>query len=525
MLKEGREKREKIILIMVSLLAVFAIVKVLFHSIHYELGHTYTADAPLYWAVGRGILNGIKPYTGLYEVKPVGVFLISALSFKLTNDTIICNVFSVAALIVIGILPMIYAVEFSCKHKEKGVFHSVAVIVFTALSGILLMLYCEIRSGQFQVESMGAAWIGLYYWVILHISCKCISDFKKPSQIIWLLLAALFVMCGVMMKEPFVLLAFFGGLLLVENWKEFVGRIVIPLGLGGMVGFGIMIAEGWLNGYLNVYVRNMFQNHISVTGSPIIRGFRILWLAKDMRNVSDLFLALIILLIIINILPNKECSKKRNMYHIVRMLVLIYIASFAVGLGGQYFNHHYIFAAPFYLLILFIGSRKLYDYSGEYLARQTVAVILSILVVCVGAASNLPFAGEYEGKYKVIKEHAAYVDSLLDYYGEDTYQYLGFNGENVFFGLTKHSPLGPCFAQYEYDFETEDSWFSKKLLEEMNSANIVIFSYLNVPAINAQVKQILDTDFTTTPANSYTEKPVASDFKYTVYFRKSVYGQ
>lgn len=95
----------------------------------------------------------------------------------------------------------------------------------------------------------------------------------------------------------------------------------------------------------------------------------------------------------------------------------------------------------------------------------------------------------------------------------------------MFFGLTKHSPLGPCFAQYEYDFETEDSWFSKKLLEEMNSANIVIFSYLNVPAINEQVQQILDTDFTTTPVNSYTEKPVPSDFKYTVYFRKSVYGQ
>ena len=52
-------------------LAVFLIILVLFtgrilsRCFSYELNHAYTADAPLYWTVGRGILNGIKPYSGL----------------------------------------------------------------------------------------------------------------------------------------------------------------------------------------------------------------------------------------------------------------------------------------------------------------------------------------------------------------------------------------------------------------------------------------------------------------------------
>jgi len=39
-------------------------------------------DTPIYYALGRGLLNGIAPWTGLWETKPPGVFLASAISFK-----------------------------------------------------------------------------------------------------------------------------------------------------------------------------------------------------------------------------------------------------------------------------------------------------------------------------------------------------------------------------------------------------------------------------------------------------------
>jgi len=52
--------------------------------INCELSGAYQLwDSPAYYAVGRGILNGIAPWSGLLEIKPPGIFLVSAISFKI----------------------------------------------------------------------------------------------------------------------------------------------------------------------------------------------------------------------------------------------------------------------------------------------------------------------------------------------------------------------------------------------------------------------------------------------------------
>ena len=84
------------ILILLMTIASFVMVAFVFRRIaSYELHHAYNWDSPLYWTVGRGMLNGLKPYTDLFENKPLGMFLISAFSFRLTDDTIICNIIGV----------------------------------------------------------------------------------------------------------------------------------------------------------------------------------------------------------------------------------------------------------------------------------------------------------------------------------------------------------------------------------------------------------------------------------------------
>jgi hypothetical protein len=48
----------------------------------YELSGVFNAyDTPIFWTVGKGIVNGTSPYTGLFEIKPPGIFILSALSF------------------------------------------------------------------------------------------------------------------------------------------------------------------------------------------------------------------------------------------------------------------------------------------------------------------------------------------------------------------------------------------------------------------------------------------------------------
>ena len=59
---DSSQKKKKLIVVLISaafLLASLVIAFLIFKDVFsYELKHAYTADSPLYWTVGRGILNG-----------------------------------------------------------------------------------------------------------------------------------------------------------------------------------------------------------------------------------------------------------------------------------------------------------------------------------------------------------------------------------------------------------------------------------------------------------------------------------
>src|SRR2546422_741744 len=57
----------------------------LIRRVQLELLGAVQPDAYLYFTVGRGILNGLLPYKDLFETKPPGMFLLSALSLWITN--------------------------------------------------------------------------------------------------------------------------------------------------------------------------------------------------------------------------------------------------------------------------------------------------------------------------------------------------------------------------------------------------------------------------------------------------------
>ena len=105
-------------LLVFIVLAVYFMIRFFYSVITYELSHAYTADAPLYWAVGRGMLNGLKPYSEMYENKPIGVFFLSALSFYFTDSTILCNWISILAVIIIAFVPSLNIYN----HLKKDIF-------------------------------------------------------------------------------------------------------------------------------------------------------------------------------------------------------------------------------------------------------------------------------------------------------------------------------------------------------------------------------------------------------------------
>ncbi len=114
----------------------------------YELSGVFNAyDTNIYWAVGRGIVNGIPPYAGLFEIKPPGIFVLSALSFYFFDSPILTHIAQVFVLLIIAIIPLLAYILHS---KEKSMFG----VAFSVLLGMLLALYCDERSGQVEAEPL-----------------------------------------------------------------------------------------------------------------------------------------------------------------------------------------------------------------------------------------------------------------------------------------------------------------------------------------------------------------------------------
>jgi hypothetical protein len=155
---------DNLYLLVFMLFAMCVMIRVFYGVITYELSHAYTADAPLYWAVGRGMLNGLTPYSEMYENKPIGVFLLSAISFYFTDSTILCNWISILAVLIIAFVPSLNIydnmkkelLKYNKDNKAKCIygFFCFWMILFCST---MLAIYAEERSGGFQVEAIGTA--------------------------------------------------------------------------------------------------------------------------------------------------------------------------------------------------------------------------------------------------------------------------------------------------------------------------------------------------------------------------------
>ncbi|MDD2392576.1 MAG: hypothetical protein PHV88_00780 [Eubacteriales bacterium] len=481
-----------------------------------ELQYSFTWDNPIYWTVGRGYLNGLKPYADLFETKPPGIFLLSAFSFIVNGDVFIGNIFSFICLVIIGSVPLMSAILIYRNRKAES-FEKALMYTCAGAFGACVMLYSQIRSGQMQVEALGAAFICLYVLVVFNID----TDKAKPySPAIFL--AALFVMGGVMFKEPFLLVALASVLFFTKTIKDFVYKLVLPILYGGVLGIVVMTFTGTLGPYITIYLPHMTGNHVSIHGSPFRRGFDIRRILDDLGKFSGglqvmiIIIVLVSVIIILNRTGNDLSSRRRLVFSVidfVKVVLIVYLVSFSVGLGGQYYNHHYVFAVPFYIAAFIFIVKEI---------ESRLKVIIGVLLIISSSVFYLLPDYQYDQNvldaYPVIKQQAEYVDGLLEHYETDRYQYLGFNG-NRFYGLTEHSPLGPVFIQDPNNFKEDDTWFTRNLRQQMEEAQILIVEKLNAPVMNDELSRMITEDFTLEPWDDTYNEDVPEDFEYTIYYR------
>jgi hypothetical protein len=461
--------------------------------IKYEFTGVYTWDTTIYWAVGRGIVNGIAPWSGLFETKPPGIFLLSAISFKIFNSPIFTNLFQIFVLILTAAIPVI-------AYFSQSNYRSVSKLALSLLAGLMLALYSAERSGEVQVESFGAA------FGCIAVFAMAMPNFEK-RKILGISLAVIGILGACGFKEPFLFSLFGVSLILCKNIKEWAWRFVLPLAIAVVVGILILLICGWLDDFLH-YLGFMSSAHIFRYGSPLRRAVEFHRLYNDMNAFSwGLAIAVFALLFLPFVLVFTKSNENTLFIRIIFFGIAFFLSSYSVGLGGQFYNHHHVFALPFYMALILL---LLENWNEENIVVDKLGLVSFVFfAVATLNLPNLNLDKRSENLSNYAKEPmlvAAYLDLKMDELGVDRYAFVGSNGPEIY-GWTKHSPSGPYFFQY-------DDWFRvipgyrDSIISSIENSSVVVVAHI-WGEIAPQANQILREQFT--------EQQIK---RYRVYFRK-----
>jgi hypothetical protein len=378
------------------------------------------------------------------------------------------------------------------------------------LAGLLLALYSAERSGEFQVESFGAA------FACIAVFAMATPNFEK-RKLLWISLAAMGILGACGFKEPFLFPLLGVSLIFCKDIKDWLYRFALPLAIAVSFGFIFLLVCGWLDGFLH-YFEFMFSTR---HGSSLLRAMELHRIYNDLNSFSRGFtIAFLILLFLplFKFFQNIKANEETLLAKIVFFGIALILSSYSVGLGGEFFEHHFVFALPFYMALFLL---LLKNWDGENLLVAKLG-LLCLIFFAIGTV-DLPYRFERNiknglnhfhqnfderTKYlndnaKDFKEAAAYLDSKMDELGIDRYVFIGSHipGTQIF-GWTKHSPMGPYFFQ-------PSQWFrigvGDSLISNIKKADAVVLGTM-VRELDPQanyITSILNEQFTKQQVNRF----------------------
>lgn len=494
----------------------------IYMRLSYELHEVYTADNSLYFAVGKGMLHGYAPYRDLYENKPPMVFLISAIAYALAGNFYLVNILCFINIIVLIILP----VFFLWKNKSNRSLLTTWLLSFAILTiSLLLALYGEARSGEGQVELYGATCLAIYFFLAL--STKKEAKFYHPIVIF----SGIFLGLAIMFKEPFAIIALVGSLILFNDKKTFLKRVIWPGIYGIVTALVILLITRSLPYYFTIYLKTMLSNYVDGGESFLVAALNIKRLINDLGSYSLLLPAIIIIIYFYNF-ANMVISliKKPNLVLLVNLIGLIllpFIASYSVSIGGHLYNHHFATPLPLYVLIVLYSSTfRLFPQTvkSTVVDELNFDSLFSLLLVGLGLGS---FAGNNVFNYYqatientiIMKQKARYLDEVLDVLNVDRFLYIGFNGFTPY-AYSTHDPLGPSFAQDPNNFKGEENYFVTGFFDALHEAEVIVYSRNTLGLYYAEAINYIYANFTWVSPHEVLLLTKPSSFNETLFFRQ-----
>ena len=509
--------RLSFILITLIFLLLYSSMPAVITRLSYELEGPFTWDTPMYWAVGRALLEGEILYLEMFENKPPIIFILSAISYSLTNDYYLLNYFSFVIHIFMIFLPILIGIKVKL---------SLPMILMTTSLGIFVSLYSFMNSAYVQIEAFGA------FFSLIYLSFVYLNRNKR--SVIIVLFEGFFLMVATLTKEPFYLVIFAISLVMFKDVKEWIYHFLFPSIVGGILGLLLLLSINSFSSYFLIYLPHMFGEHVDYYGSPFLRGFNILRIFQDLEFHLNNLLSLFLITSLIAVLTHYFVRAKNLVFNhgkqinlFLRYTFAIYLVSFVVGLGGQYYNHHFIFALPFFVGLGLELSIKLSNSFKDYFEKLTakILIIFFSLGISINYLTLPPFNESLPliQLQKNLRIHATFIDDLMRVYQLNSYQFIGFNGPQ-FYGHTKKLPEGPVFFQDPRNFNRLDSWFVEQFIFQLENVDAIVVHSVNLGVIQDYFFDYKESNFFEIDDDALLLVNLVrpSSFNDTIYIRKNL---
>lgn len=449
-------------------------------AIH-ELLRLPQGDAYIFLAVGRGIMNGLRPYVDLFESKPPGIFILAAIASKTSNP--LRAVEAIVATVAIA-LP-IFMVGHYC-YDEKKLRRSLlpAFSAMLSLCGLAVVLLLQ-QTGGFLPA----------YFALGSILLYCFLLFRGKISWVAACFFGVLVCLIALFREPAILGLVAAMVMMISDRRQFLWFGVIPVVFGIVFWTGCISIIGW-DGYTS-YLRDIL--HTRTSGGNIL-----LLSLNPIRFAETIWTAPLAQLFFmgtgIHWIFRYEKDDRRRMTIIMRMLVALFLCNLASKFGAERYSIGYSeYFLPFVFSLMFLSLK------GRMLQAPGIAEWSAVLIFC-SILVLVPFETLFSRSQQTLDPEtlavAQSLDSIMDECGIAQWMHIGPN--TPIYGLTKHSPVGPLFIMDMYFLRDRD--LIKSLPQIAQKADIILrrknATYTIEEGKRAyyfQMQKIMDDHFTDSP--------------------------
>lgn len=235
-----------------------------FWRLSVEFHAPVTGDAFTFLAMGRAILNGYIPYRDLMEIKPPGMFLISALSMYFGDEKIAWAL----QLLVLILTP--FLVIFLCQRFKISALAG-------WIMGVAYFLYIVKAAARFETESFG-----VFFCLLYLLSSTVQNKYWRIG------LCSVTLLAAIGLKEPF-LLSIIAAVLILAQRKNTIQTFIISFAIAATLGLILMASLGYLQPYFTLYLPTMIFERAQSPQTDygvFFRGLFVIRLVKDITWFS-----------------------------------------------------------------------------------------------------------------------------------------------------------------------------------------------------------------------------------------------